>query len=61
MPVALLALLIGVNAALAVGSIYRALRPDPSLPLARQYAGAVFGLLMALGVILLLVATARHS
>lgn len=60
MSLVLIAPLIVINVVLAVGSIYRALRPDPTMSVGRQYASAVFGLAIAPCVILLLVFLARE-
>lgn len=59
MSLVLVAPLIVINVVLAVGSIYRALHPDPTMSTGRQYTAAIFGLVLALCVIMLLVFVAQ--
>lgn len=61
MPLPLLALLFVVDLALVIGSVYRALHPDPTLPRDRQYIGAIFGLIIALAALLFLVMALRTT
>lgn len=55
----LIGLMVVINIALVIGNIYRAYHPEPGIPLGRQMAGSLFGLVLGLGVLFLLVTTVK--
>lgn len=59
MPLILIVPIVLINLALVVGNIYRAYHLDPNLSAWQQLSGSIFGLVMALGALLLVISASR--
>ncbi len=55
----LIGLMVVINIALVIANIYRAYHPEPHIPLGRQMAGSLFGLVLGLGALFLLVTATK--